>query len=301
MMSILQLQYVLEVQKTGSITQAANNLYMNQPNLSKSIKELEESLGILIFHRTPQGVTPTKKGEEFLVQAREIVQKAEALVQFCQQEDRESLFVAAPPASYISTSFVTTINKHFSKADSFSSKYSELSTDDIINGVLSDQYSLGIIRFPEQDQAQMVRFLTQSKLAFSPLFKFSPKLIFSNGNPLVLAKEITPELLAQQTEITIGYKGNGLSPTEFGNAPSKLLQAQDRTNQYLLLQEIPNTYLWGSPAPKKVLEQHGLYQRDMASRTESFFDMVIYLQGRTLTKAEEDFIGEVQKTIAVLR
>ena len=60
--------YALEVQKTGSITQAANNLFMSQPTLSKAIKELELLLGFAVFERSSKGVVPTQKGQEFLLQ-----------------------------------------------------------------------------------------------------------------------------------------------------------------------------------------------------------------------------------------
>ena len=49
-------QYALEVERTRSITQAAENLLIAQPNLSKAIRETEEALGYTIFHRTPRGV-----------------------------------------------------------------------------------------------------------------------------------------------------------------------------------------------------------------------------------------------------
>lgn len=64
-MNTLHFKYSVEVEKTRSITQAADNLYMAQPNLSKAIRELEDTLGITIFERTPKGVVPTKKGAEF--------------------------------------------------------------------------------------------------------------------------------------------------------------------------------------------------------------------------------------------
>ena len=51
-MNLLHLRYALEVEKTRSISKAAENLLMSQPNLSRAIKELEESLGITIFKRT---------------------------------------------------------------------------------------------------------------------------------------------------------------------------------------------------------------------------------------------------------
>ena len=72
-MNTLHLKYAVEVERAGSITQAADNLFMAQPNLSKAIRELEEGLGITIFERTPRGVVPTPKGVEFLTRAKEIL------------------------------------------------------------------------------------------------------------------------------------------------------------------------------------------------------------------------------------
>jgi DNA-binding transcriptional LysR family regulator len=72
-MNTLHLKYAVEVERAGSITQAADNLFMAQPNLSKAIRELEEGLGITIFERTPRGVVPTQRGVEFLRRAKEIL------------------------------------------------------------------------------------------------------------------------------------------------------------------------------------------------------------------------------------
>ncbi|WRK54049.1 LysR family transcriptional regulator [Coprobacillaceae bacterium CR2/5/TPMF4] len=65
-MNLLHLKYVIEVAKAGSISKAANHLYMNQPHLSKIIKEFEETMHIKIFERTSKGVAPTKKGLNLL-------------------------------------------------------------------------------------------------------------------------------------------------------------------------------------------------------------------------------------------
>ena len=54
-MNITHLRYAVEIAKTGSITQAAENLFMSQPNLSKAIKEFENSLGFVVFKRTSKG------------------------------------------------------------------------------------------------------------------------------------------------------------------------------------------------------------------------------------------------------
>ena len=62
-MNTTALRYVVEVNRVRSITKAAQNLYMGQPNLSRAIKDLESELGITIFKRTAKGVTPTPRGE----------------------------------------------------------------------------------------------------------------------------------------------------------------------------------------------------------------------------------------------
>ena len=65
-MNIVHLKYAVEIARTKSISKAAENLYMAQPNLSRAVKELEEALGITIFKRTSKGITVTPEGEEFL-------------------------------------------------------------------------------------------------------------------------------------------------------------------------------------------------------------------------------------------
>lgn len=69
-MNITQLKYVLEIAGSSSMREAAAKLYVSQPALSVSIRELEEELGILIFERTNKGISLTEAGREFLVYAK---------------------------------------------------------------------------------------------------------------------------------------------------------------------------------------------------------------------------------------
>ena len=65
-MNVIHMKYAVEVAKAGSINKASETLLVAQPNLSRSIKELEADLGITIFLRTSKGMILTPKGEEFL-------------------------------------------------------------------------------------------------------------------------------------------------------------------------------------------------------------------------------------------
>ena len=78
-MTLLQLRYAATVAEKGTITEAANELYISQPSLTKAIKELEKEMGITIFVRTNKGITISKDGEQFLSYARQVLEQANLL------------------------------------------------------------------------------------------------------------------------------------------------------------------------------------------------------------------------------
>ena len=102
-MNIAHLKYAVEVEKTASITKAAENLFMGQPNLSRGIKELEETLGVKIFKRTSKGIVPTPQGEEFLGYAKSILAQIEEMESLYKPEKNNKLkfSISVPRASYI--------------------------------------------------------------------------------------------------------------------------------------------------------------------------------------------------------
>ena len=106
-MNLSYLKYAVEVEKTGSITKAAQNFYMNQPHLSKIIRELERELGEDIFDRTSRGMIPTKKGEEFLRYAKTIMAQEEQIEALCARNRKQALELkfCGPRATYITCAF----------------------------------------------------------------------------------------------------------------------------------------------------------------------------------------------------
>ena len=57
-MNTQHLQYVVEIERMRSISQAAENLFIGQPNLSRILHDMEDTLGFKIFERTSRGVGP---------------------------------------------------------------------------------------------------------------------------------------------------------------------------------------------------------------------------------------------------
>lgn len=68
-----KLQYLIEVERCGSISKAADALYISQPSLSKNIASIEKELGCRLFERTSTGLIPTREGRRFLSYAHQVL------------------------------------------------------------------------------------------------------------------------------------------------------------------------------------------------------------------------------------
>ena len=147
-MNLLHLKYAVEVSKTKSISKAAENLFMGQPNLSRAIRELEESLGIVIFERSTKGISVTEAGAEFLQYARRIlsqVDEVEAL--YREGRSKKQRFSACVPrASYISAAF-SSFARHIDRGHPAEIFYKETNSMRAIRNVESGDYNLGIVRY----------------------------------------------------------------------------------------------------------------------------------------------------------
>jgi DNA-binding transcriptional LysR family regulator len=80
-LSLQQLRYFIEVAAEGSISAAADLLYVAQPTMSAAMKDLEARVGRALLVRSARGVTLTPDGAEFLGYARQVVEQVVLLEQ----------------------------------------------------------------------------------------------------------------------------------------------------------------------------------------------------------------------------
>lgn len=95
-----QLRYFLAVVEHGSVTRAAELLYVAQPALSQSLRSLENELGVELFRRVPRGMELTTAGEALLGPARQVIQSsrsADEAVRRIAMLEGGRLDVASPP------------------------------------------------------------------------------------------------------------------------------------------------------------------------------------------------------------
>ncbi|MZP29772.1 LysR family transcriptional regulator [Heliobacterium undosum] len=86
------------VAKEGSISKAAEQLYITQPAVSRSIQQLEEKLGCVLFFRTPKGVKLTKEGEllfPYIEQAFSFISSGEKTLVQVKELEKGEIIIAA--------------------------------------------------------------------------------------------------------------------------------------------------------------------------------------------------------------
>lgn len=74
-MTLQQLHQVITIADSGSMNEAAKKLFISQPSLSATVKELEQEIGINLFVRSNRGIVITPEGEEFLGYARQVAEQ----------------------------------------------------------------------------------------------------------------------------------------------------------------------------------------------------------------------------------
>lgn len=278
--NIFQMKYALEIAKTGSISKAARNLFMNQPNLSKSIKELESTLGFAIFVRTRRGVSVTKEGQVFLKYADEILHKLKQLEKEAEdiQENSVHFSISIPRATYITYAFTKFIEGIRDRKE-ISINYTETNNGDAIENILHYGYDLGILRYTHSEETEYLRLLEINNLAYKEIGEFRCLLLMSSKHPLAEKAIIHREDLKEYLELS---NGDISVPQPVGHQnkhfheKQKYICLRERGSQFDLLCSIPEAYMWVSPIPDKVLTRYGLIQRKCSDVRIAFKDMMIF-------------------------
>lgn len=305
-MNVQHLKYALEVEKTGSISKAAQNLYLNQPHLSKSIKELEESIGTTIFNRTSKGVVPTKKGAEFLVYASNIVSQIEEVENMYKGGDAGAnrISISVPMACYVAQAFIDFIAE-ISNDENIRVDYHETNSLTAINNVTNNDNNIAIIRYQTKYEKYFLQFLEEKELEVEQLWQFAYRVIMSVHHPLAMEKSISCSDLENYIEITHGYL---TIPTIPASTAREIMQSDakkeiavyERESQFELLRNVHSTYMWTSPTPPSLLNTMPLVQKDCEIADNSYKDVIVRRRGYRLNSREKLFIKMVKRQIEEL-
>ena len=297
-MNTILLQYAVEVERTGSITQAAANLYMDQPNLSKAIKTLEENLGAPVFRRTSKGVVPTDKGRIFLQYAKNILEQIEEMEELYRpsREGEAKLRLSIPRATYISTAFARLIER-MADETAMDVWLKETNWEETLRGVECGEYHMGIIRFPLSMERYCIQRLKEMGLAFELVLDFSSRVLMSASHPLAGKKEIFLTDLESGIEIVHGDGGGrgGKRPENKKKGTARRIYVFERGSQFVILRAVKESYMWVSPMPREILSAYKLEEKICADGNRQCLDVLVYREGSIRTVWEKLFLEELRR------
>lgn len=194
-MNIQQIRYVLEVAGASSIREASTKLYISQPALSSSIRELEDELGILIFERTNKGITLTDDGREFITYAKKALGQYEILEDryLSKDSDKEHFSVSTQHFNFAIKAFTDVIKKNY--PDKFIFSIHETKTKDVLEDVRSLKSEVGIISFSGANESVIRKFFKEYQLDFMPLMRRETYVYVWKDHKYANRKEISLEEL----------------------------------------------------------------------------------------------------------
>ena len=241
-MNINQLKYVLEVSRGSSMREAATKLYISQPALSASIRELEEELGILIFERTNKGISLTDEGREFVEYAKKSVNQYEVLEEryLSRDSDKERFSVSTQHYSFPVKAFTEVVKKN--EPDSFVFSIHETKTREVLEDVRSFKSEVGVISFSHDSEGVLKKLFKEYQLEFTALMERQTYVNVWEDHEFAGRDEISLEELSdypcvffdQSDESDFYLSEEALADYDF----QKLIKSDDRATSMEILSEL---------------------------------------------------------------
>lgn len=196
-MTLTQLKYVIAVAETGSMNEAAKKLFIAQPSLSQSVKELENEIGIELFRRGNRGVILTSEGAEFLGYARQVAEQYELMeARYVEKKNVKKKFgVTMQHYTFAVNAFIEMV-KQFGM-DEYEFAVREAKTFEVIEDVKNFRSEIGILYVNDFNRKVLFKLFSEAELEFHPLMDCGIYVYMWKGHPLAGRQEIAMEELEE--------------------------------------------------------------------------------------------------------
>lgn len=248
-MTIKQIYYLQEILKAGSISKAAESLYIAQSSLSAAIKEVEDEYKIVLFKRSAKGISLTRQGAEFMTDIHYISDFYQNLEEKYKPglHERQSFCVAAHHHVIGQSAFEELVS-HYSKTN-YSFSYLEGNTEFIMDKVANNQADIGIFYFINSSRSNVLKEIAKRNISFRTISYSSCQMYVHNHHPLAHSKTVSYSQILKYPFAT--YDGAEPESRKYTNSLSQwnrsrhVIQITDRAEAYSLLMKT-NAYLTGS-------------------------------------------------------
>lgn len=208
-MTLRQIQYIVEVERFGSLSNAAKALFISQSTLSFAIKDLEGELGYAIFERTHSGMRPTRRGREFLKKAHD------ALAAFAElehqipgrEEEERSLRIASVQSSILSAALHRFLPACDPEGSRFRLHYLGGGTGEVVDLVTGGECELGFIYATDRQYEDWGREFRNRGIAVREICALDVCVVLSEQDPLAERESLSLSELSDYTFVFAGDDG----------------------------------------------------------------------------------------------
>ncbi|HEX1213995.1 TPA: LysR family transcriptional regulator [Streptococcus pneumoniae] len=194
-MNIQQLRYVVAIANSGTFREAAEKMYVSQPSLSISVRNLEKELGFKIFRRTSSGTFLTRRGMEFYEKSQELVKGFDIFQnQYANPEEEKDEFSVASQHYDFLPPTITAFSERYTDYKNF--RIFESTTVQILDEVAQGHSEIGIIYLNNQNKKGIMQRVEKLGLEVIELIPFHTHIYLREGHPLAQKEELVMEDLA---------------------------------------------------------------------------------------------------------
>ena len=241
-MNINQIKYVLAIANSSSMREAASRLFVSQPALSASVRELEEELGIIIFERTNKGISLTDAGREFITYAKRAVGQYEILEDryLSRDSDKERFSVSTQHYNFAIKAFTDVIRLF--DPEKFVFSIHETKTREVLEDVRDLKSEVGVVSFSGANERVLKKLFKDYMLEFTPIMKRETYAYVWRDHKFAGRSEISLEELKDYPCISFDQSGDGnFYLTEEAMADydfEKMIKSDDRATTMELIADL---------------------------------------------------------------
>ena len=294
-MNTQHLQYILEIERTRSISQAAENLFVGQPNLSRILHDMESSLGFRIFERSSRGVRPTTRGSIFLQHARSIIRETDAIEALGPRRSVPNRLRVCIPRSAVLLDITARFLALQPEEESLDAVVRECHARTALEHLSAGEAEIGVIRFRSEYRDYFAEQTTERALSFELLNKYRYQLVMHRSHALAQRRSVLRQELDGLPEIVHGdvFRVPG-KPEE---AVKRKIYSVDRLSQLTLLERIPGAYMWSPGMPQHCLDRWNLVQTPCADNQNYYMDALVYNLQYSMSEIEAASVQFVREKI----
>lgn len=207
-MTIQQVQYILEVSQTGSISRAASNLFLAQSNLSSAIRSLEQELGFPIFTRSNRGIQPTEQGLLVLEQAGYMWECYQKMRQASAIQTTAHIRIGGAPYTPVCEAY-NRLCEAYQDYERLDFSYVILPTEEMIEKLYLSLLDLGLFMVSPDAREAFQKRIASKNLVVHPIAKVPIVLRIGPKHPLYHKAEIKLSDFADYT--FVDYEGQAFS------------------------------------------------------------------------------------------